>query len=172
MSEDDLPNRLRTAASKWNGEYARPELLRGAAAKIEFLLQVQETIGKNADEILRQYKDAEERAINVRGDYIAVLDLLDDVSASAENMWLQFSGQMSPGDRAARRKVIHRARTICNKELRGEDTPPIEGEAKIAKELLAALEEAVEYIDTGEDGAGLVRKRARAAIAKARKETL
>lgn len=49
-----------------------------------------------------------------------VLNILDDVSASAENMLSQFCEHMNPDAYSSRRKVVETARMICNKRLRGE----------------------------------------------------
>ena len=47
-----------------------------------------------------------------------LLDLLDDVSAAAENMLLHYGSTMPEADAAARGQLIFKARDICNHELR------------------------------------------------------
>jgi hypothetical protein len=49
-----------------------------------------------------------------------ILELLDNVSAAAETMFLQFKNKMTEADRIARDKVIAEARWVCDEELRGE----------------------------------------------------
>jgi hypothetical protein len=50
-----------------------------------------------------------------------LLDLLDDISAAAENMLLHYGSTMPEEDAAARGQLILKARDVCNAELRGED---------------------------------------------------
>jgi hypothetical protein len=52
-----------------------------------------------------------------------ILELLDDVSAAAENMFHAFKHQMTEADRIARDKKIAEARWVCDEELRGETAP-------------------------------------------------
>jgi len=49
-----------------------------------------------------------------------LLEILDNVSAAARNMLTQFGSQMKQEDAAWRRQTINAARTICDRELRGE----------------------------------------------------
>jgi hypothetical protein len=50
-----------------------------------------------------------------------LLELLDDVSAAAENMLLHYGSTMPEADAAQRGQLILRARDICNAELRPEE---------------------------------------------------
>lgn len=51
-----------------------------------------------------------------------LLDLLDDVSASLENVLAAHGNQMTPSDRTSRQALVDRARKLCDQELRPEDS--------------------------------------------------
>jgi hypothetical protein len=53
-----------------------------------------------------------------------LLQLLDDVSATAESMFEHYKHLMTQADRVARRQLIKQARAVCDAELRPEPPQP------------------------------------------------
>jgi hypothetical protein len=58
--------------------------------------------------------------------YDDLLEMLDNVSAIAENMYFQRS-PMTDSDKASRLKTIAEARSVCNALLRKDDAGFIDG---------------------------------------------
>lgn len=67
----------------------------------------------------RSWKD-EQPTIEESPAYAELLELLDNVSAAAENMLVRFGGQMYRDDCTQRRKVVGEARALCDALLRQE----------------------------------------------------